>query len=226
MPFFTPLITLLNPLVWRRGRAAQKFSAFALAERASMVDMQEAARLTPSAERAALYLRHAADESRHEKLFLARSAEIREELGKAPLVPSAADTEGLFAALGEEFFLAFVHLGEAVALEQFRLYIEYFEAKGQDRNRALLAGICSDETRHESYTFTLLANLCGSEAAAKKAVSRARRWRAWRAWRRIGLKLSGGLHGILMLALYILCAPLALLIRFVAPAKGGWRQLK
>ena len=220
------LVRLLNPLVWRRGRAAQKFSSFALAEQASMVDMLEAARLTASAERAALYLRHAADESRHAKLFLSRSAELRKEQGHAPLASPTADTEGLFAALGEEFFLAFVHLGEAVALRQFRIYIDYFDAKGQSANHALLSGISTDECRHEEYTRSLLVALSGSEDAAKKAISRARRWRAWRAWRRIGRNLSGGLHGLLMFSLYIVCAPLALLLRLVSPPKGGWRQLK
>jgi hypothetical protein len=197
-----PLLRLLNPIVWRRGRAAKKFSSFALAEQASMVDMMEA------------------------KLFRARSAELRQAQGLGPLDSTQADTEGLFAALGEEFFLAFVHLGEALALEQFGPYIAYFEAKGQTKNRALLAGIRSDECRHEEYTLSLLVELCGSEKVAKKAIARARRWRVWRAWRRIGRNLSAGLHGLLMLTLFVACAPLALLIRVFAPSRGGWRQLK
>jgi len=191
-----------------------------------MVDMLEAARLTPSLERAALYLRHANDESRHAKIFVARSSELRIAAGKAPLVPPRADTEGLFARLGEQSFLAFVHLGEAVALKQFRSYIQYFEKQGQHANQAVLVGISSDETRHEEYTYDLLVEVSGSEEAARKAIARARRWRAWRAWRRMGRSLAQGVHGLLMLALYLLVAPLAIGIRIAMPGAKGWRQLK
>lgn len=219
------LLRLLNPIVWSPRRAPGKFFDFALAEQASVVDMLEAARLTKCTKRAALYLRHAGDEARHASLFTEHSNTLRLEQGKPSLGHPIADTESLFAAHGEEFFLAFVHVGETSALSQFPAYIAYFAKTGAKRGQVLLEGIHADEEHHARYTLRLLIELCGQKAA-DKLVRRAKRWRAWRAWRRAGNAIASRVHLVVMLLLYALTTPLALAIRVFQPAVRGWRQLK
>lgn len=187
--------------------------------------MLEAARLTKCTKRAALYLRHAGDEARHAGLFSEHSNALRLEQGKPSFGHPIADTEALFSAHGEEFFLAFVHVGETSALSQFPAYISYFAKTGALRGKVLLEGIHADEEHHARYTLKLLIELCGQEAA-DKLIRRAKRWRVWRAWRRAGNGIARRVYLVLMLALYALTTPLALAIRVFQPAGRGWRQLK
>ncbi|MBC8070018.1 MAG: hypothetical protein IAG13_16895, partial [Deltaproteobacteria bacterium] len=107
----------LAPLVWwGRRRSAHRLLVFAQAERASMIDLRVAARLTTSPSRAAAYLRHADDEARHATMFVRRAAELLREIGASAPTDVHADCESLFARLGELDFLAFVHHGGALEL--------------------------------------------------------------------------------------------------------------
>lgn len=218
------LARLLNPIVWRLpGRPARKLFAFARAERGSMIDLMQAARTTQSAARAAMYLRHATDEARHARLFAQRSAELRRERGAEPLGAVRADTEALFERLGELDFLAFVHRGERRGRAQFEAYQAYFVQRGAQQDAALFEGILADERRHESYTRDLLVALAGSEAAARVALRRMGRWEAWRTWRRAGQGLAQWVYAISMFGVYVLAAPMALLVRAVRPVRRGWQ---
>jgi rubrerythrin len=217
------LAHLLNPIVWRLpGRPARKLFAFARAERGSMIDLMQAARTTPSPARAAMYLRHAADEARHARLFAQRSAELRRERGAEPLGEVRADTEDLFDRLGEIDFLAFVHRGEQRGRAQFETYHGYFVQRGARADSALFEAILADERRHESYTRELLVELAGGEAAARAALRRMARWEAWRTWRRAGRGLAAWVYAMLMFGLYVLTMPLAVLVRAVRPVRRGW----
>lgn len=217
------LVRLLNPLVWRRpGHAARKLHGFALAEHGSLLDLRLAARLTSSPSRAAAYLRHADDEARHAQMFGKRAAQLAREAELAPPGPVAADCEQLFANLGELDFLAFVHRGEARAIVQFRGYIEYFERTGRERDASLFATILVDETRHADYTRALLLELAGDEAAARRALRRVARWEAWRSWLRAGRFLAERVYWVAMLLVYVLAAPLSLLVRLARPLPRGW----
>lgn len=218
------LAQLLNPIVWRLpGRPARKLYSFARAERGSMIDLAQAARTTPSAARAAMYLRHAADEARHARLFAQRSAALRRERGAEPLGEVRADTEALFERLGEVDFLAFVHRGERRGRAQFEAYRDYFVHRGAHEDAALFEGIIADERRHESYTRELLVALAGSEAAARAAMRRMARWEAWRTWRRAGQGLAQRAYAISMFAVYVLALPVAVLVRAVRPVRRGWQ---
>ena len=220
------VVRLLNPIVWRwPGRAARKLFSFALAEQGSLLDLTEAARLTPSAERAATYLKHASDEARHARVFASRSAELRFARGDESLGDPRADSDHLFEQLGEIGFLAFVHLGERGGRSQFEEYERYFRERGDDADSAMFSAIVVDEKRHEKYTGELLLVLAGDERRAKKALRRARRWRMWRTWRRLGIGLAGRVYQLAMLLLYVALMPLALLIMLVRPARSGWKAL-
>jgi rubrerythrin len=220
------LARMLNPVVWRRpAHVARKLHGFALAEHGSMLDLRLAARLTDSPERAAAYLRHADDETRHAQMFGKRARQIAREAGLPPLGPVRADTEQLFVNLGELDFLAFVHVGEARAIEQFDTYVAYFEATGRERDANLFTTLLVDERRHADYTLALLIELAGGEPQAREALRRVRRWEAWRTWLRSGRFLAEGVYVLTMLLVYALAAPLGLLVRWARPIKRGWRPL-
>ena len=216
------LARFLGPVVWRLpGRTAKKLFAFALAEDASMRDLTAAASLTPSVERAALYLRHASDEARHTRAFSKRSAELRLAAKGPPLGTPRGDIEHLYEQLGELLFLAFVHHGERRGVAQFELYERYFGARHDARMRDLFAAILIDERRHMSYTWSLLVDVAGSEREARKALRRAVWWEAWRTYRRVGRSVAGAFYKVIMAALYISLTPWALVIRWLRPARIG-----
>ncbi len=218
------LARAVSPIVWRiPGHGARKLFGFALAEQASRLDLEAAVRGTPSSERRAAYLRHLLDEARHAQMFTRRSAELRRGEGRAPLGdPRAADIEDLWENLGEVRFLAFVHRGERRGKQQFLVYRDWFGARGDARSRAMFDAILKDERVHEAYTWDLLVALTGSEAAARREVRRAALWEAWRTWRRAGRFVAEKVYFVAMLALYVLSAPLALLVRMARPARAGW----
>jgi rubrerythrin len=221
------LARALNPLVWRRpGHVARKLHGFALAEHGSMLDLRLAARLTPSPERAAAYLRHADDETRHAQMFAKRARQLAREAQLPPLGHVRADSEQLFVGLGELDFLAFVHVGEARAIAQFQTYVRFFRARGREREASLFSAILVDEQRHADYTRELLYRLAGSEAEARRALRRVRRWEAWRSWLRAGRFLAEKVYVLAMLLVYLLSAPLGLLVRWARPVRRGWRSLE
>lgn len=136
-----------------------------------------------------------------------------------------ADYEGLFDRLGELDFLAFVHWGEARAIRQFDAYVDYFEANDRQRDATLLRTILVDERRHASYTQALLLELAGDPKTMRRAIGRVRRWELGRAWLRSGRFLAEGAYAGTMLVLYLMAAPLALLVRIARPVREGWRPL-
>ncbi|MGH1340355.1 MAG: ferritin-like domain-containing protein [Nannocystales bacterium] len=200
---------------------------FAHAEQASMLDLRLAARRTSSRSRAAAYLRHADDEARHCRMFTGRSVQLMSQAGRptAEVRRVHADYEGLFDRLGELDFLAFVHWGEARAIRQFDAYVSYFEANNRQRDATLLRTILVDERRHASYTQALLLELAGDPRTMRRAIGRVRRWELGRAWLRSGRFLAESAYAATMLVLYVLAAPLALLVRIVRPVREGWQPL-
>jgi hypothetical protein len=218
------LVKLLNPIVWSiPGHAARKLYSFSLAEHGSMLDLKLAARLTPSPQRRAAYVRHLLDETRHAQMFSRRSAELRREAGKPSLGHPRADTEDLFRMLGEVRFLAFVHRGEARGRKQFETYRDWFGRRGDEKSRKLFTAIEKDEAMHESYTWDLLVEMTGSVDAARKELRKAAMWEAWRTWRRAGRALTERAYFLIMVAIYMMLVPLTtLLVALVRRQRTGW----
>ena len=215
------LARLLSPLAWRSPRrAARKYHAFALAEHGSMLDLRLAAARTTSPARAAAYLRHADDESRHAQMFGRRAAKLGGEVG-LQLGPVRADSERLFELLGERDFLAFVYVGEARARAQFDAYVEWFTANGRGQDATLFETVLVDERRHEEYTRSFLFDLVG-DMEARRALRRVSRWEFRRRWLRAGRFLAERVYVVAMLLVYALAAPLALLVRVARPIRRGW----
>ena len=217
------LARVTNPIIWRiPGHGARKLFGFALAEQGSMIDLAAAARLTPSAERRAAYIRHLLDETRHARIFTARSAELRAAAGRPCLGPPRADTEDLFARLGEMRFLAFVHRGETRGCEQFEEYRTGSTTTGTRGPRA--------SSRPSSRTSAATCATPGS-CWSRWQVARPRHGRscaarccgrAWRTWRRGGRFLSEKLYVVLMIVLAVLLAPFSLVVRLTRPVTPGW----
>lgn len=208
---FRSIARLSAPWAFRSARASMRvFHAFAEAERASMIDLVEAAQCTTSAERAAAYLVHAEDESRHAQIFWSESRRIAEQHQLAPLGPLRADTESLFRTLGEPAFVAFVALGESRGALQFEAYRDYFAARGEARMAALFSRILEDEARHESQARAFTEALSPHPTQLRLAM-RVRRLQG--AYARQASTLTQGLFGFLAALLVILFSPLALFLR-------------
>ncbi|MGR9053137.1 MAG: hypothetical protein ACU84J_10850, partial [Gammaproteobacteria bacterium] len=89
-------------------------------------------------------------------MFTLRSSDVCMDAGITPYENPHADIENLFESLGEEGFLAFVHLGEKRACEQFAVYRNWFRKRGDKANKSLFEAIIKDELRHADYTWKLL----------------------------------------------------------------------
>lgn len=217
------LVRLTAPIAFfGRNRTAKQLFTFALAEQESMLELRAAASMCASPERSAMYLRHALDEERHATIFATHAAEIRRALGKPPWGHPRTGSENLFARLGEQGFLAFVHRGEMRGRAQFEVYEQYFEKRGDDKLRAMFAALIGDEKGHESYTRALLVKDVG-EAAAQRAIAKVVLWEAFRTWRRAGQGLAKWIYAASMTVLFACLAPFALLVRMTKPARGGWK---
>lgn len=217
------LAKLVNPIVWRiPGHGARMLYSFSLAEHGSMLDLKAAARLSPSPDRRAAYLRHLLDETRHARMFAVRSAELRRAAGKPSLGFPQADIENLYENLGEVRFLAFVHWGETRGRQQFETHRDWFARRGDHKSRAMFDVIVKDESRHESYTWDLLVELTGSEAAAKQELRKAKLWEAWRIWRRAGRFLAEKAYFVMMLISYLALFPLVIATLIFKPSRKGW----
>jgi hypothetical protein len=218
------ILRVVTPIVWRiPGHGARKLYSFAKAEQGSRIDLMQAAQLTTSLSRRALYLRHALDETRHASMFWRRANELRSETSAAPLPPPLADTENLFERLGELRFLAFVHRGEKLGREQFEMYALHFEQRADAKTQTLFAAILIDERRHETYSRALLVELSGSETAARQQLRRAARWQAWRTWRRAGRWLAHLLYVVLMTVVYLGFGPLVAIGHLIRKPRSKWQ---
>jgi hypothetical protein len=223
MGLHTLITKVASVFVWGTPeRSAKKFFEFALAEQGSMLDLSAAAHLTASEKRRALYVKHLLDEKRHALMFSLRSAELFYQAGRKPYGNLHADIENLFQTLGEIRFLAFVHVGESRACQQFVVYRNWFKKQGDNTNKSLFEAILKDEQRHADYTWDLLVEITGSERAARRELRNVRIWEAWRNWRRVGKSFASKLFVILSLCIYLLIAPYAVLTRLFKRQRKGW----
>ena len=194
-------------------RVGARMSAFARAERGSQLDMLVAASETEDVTLAAQFLRHAHDESRHARAFANRAR----ELGEDGWVH--ADGGRLLRQLGRPKFLAFVHQGEARAIQRFVVIQDTLVRGGDPRSAAVFGALLDDETRHASYTRSALDQHAEDPAAELR---RARRWSLWQGYRRLTATTAQGLHDAGAWLLYLSLFPLAHWLRWVRPVRSGW----
>jgi len=210
------LADFVYTLSWRiPGRRWRRLLAFAEAEAESALELRCAAAATVDPERAALYLKHAADEARHAQILHRRAALAR----GAPVTLPRRGHGRLYERFGERVFVAYVHRGERRGRRQFEAHVRFFEERDPPL-AAALTSILTDERRHERYTGELLEGPFADGAA--RARRRARLADLGHRWRRAGAALTAPLFALLMLVLYLLAAPLALGAR--AREADGWRK--
>lgn len=224
---------LLSPfqrLMWRSAhRRARLLLRFAEVEADGGRDLVRAAEATRDPLLRKKFLLHAADEQRHAALFRERGLDILRSLprddaaGETPtwLAPGERGLDDLQVEQESEgALLAFLHLSESAAAQDFSLYIRALDA---DRpTQAVFAKILKDERFHMAYTREQLVRVAPKHHARLLWQARLRRF--WRLY----LRLAGGLAAImgtviLTLQYFVLLPPFALLAKRAARAeREGW----
>ena len=213
------LARLTNPLLWASpGRNVRRLQAFARSELNTLVELEQAANLTASPERAAAYLKHGSDEARHARMFTAHARRIAARSSLPPPSDPRTDSTHLFEVLGELDFLAFTHQGELRARLQFETYQAHLQSR-DPQGSAMFEAILVDERRHETYSAELLHVLTADGAAR---VARMGRWQAYRAVRGLQRGTAQLLFGLSVLLLVPLLVPLALWTRWMRAEQRGW----
>lgn len=207
------LARLAAPFVTRNRRSARAMLVrFARAELGSSLSLRWAAARTVSAERRALYLRHALDEERHARLFAARARKLG-----AKLSVLAADADDLFRLLGETRFVAFVHRAEARGERELAAYRRSFAAAGDRKTAAVFDAVLRDERRHVEYSEALLQELGVTRMTALGVAS----WEGMRAVRRGGRALLAQVSHAVLVALYVTLLPFSLALRMRSRLRGA-----
>jgi hypothetical protein len=211
----------LQALLWRDAPTrARRLLRFAAVEADGGRDIVRAAELTHDPVLRRLYLAHARDERHHAELFQARGLALLRECGArggrdvAWLAPGERGLDDLRVDEQDEAaLLAFLHLSEKAAAEDFATYRDALAADPQ--TRAVFEAVLKDEVFHMNYTATQLARL----ARDRKGwlLWRTRTARLWKAFVRVMAALAGVL-GTLMLTVqyFVVLPPFAWLARRAA----------
>jgi rubrerythrin len=197
----------------------RRLLSFAQTEQGSALTLQLAAAQTTSARRQALYLRHAADEMRHARLFHEQGEAL---VGRRS--PLLADGEDIYKMRGEIGFLAFVHFAERRGREQFELICNILSRGKSSDCASLLRNIAEEERHHERYSFELLVELCGDSNLAEREVRKIRRWDNFRTFRRLGIQLTNPVFSLVLAFLFPLFWLYGMVLRRAVPAERGFRQ--
>lgn len=209
---FDSLLRPLHRRIWsdarRRGR---KLLRFAETEADGGRDLCRAAEQTEDAMLRRLYLRHAADETRHAELFRARGAALLRSCG-----PGSAGADANWLTPGErglddlrvgdetdETLLAFLHVSERAAAGRFAAYAEVLgnDPETQDVFRRIL----EDEVFHMSYSRKQLARIAPRKQGLRLWQSRASR--LWKAYLRVAMALASLIGWVLLTAQYFVVLP-------------------
>jgi hypothetical protein len=219
----------VSEVSWRLpGRPAKLLAGFSQAERGSCFDMLAAVEETERRELRLKYFRHAMDESRHAGLFLER-ARATGRLDRVQAVVADAGYltrqgivggETLFSQLGELDFLAFVHVAEREAIEQFHVYLD--RSLPDPDTQATLHRILKDERFHVSYSLAALDHYQDPQRVAQ-ALRSAQRDRYRQAWLRMSRRIGHFMGSLWLVVLYgLLVAPFAVIARL---ERGGWQPV-
>jgi rubrerythrin len=234
-----PLLMRLSANVAWQGqrRIATKLHGFAMTEAGSAHDMFRAAELTRDPHARRLYLRHALDEARHSRRFSSAARSLDAAARPRRDERRHALPQDLYRRLGDERFLAFVHLSEAQALRQFAALADHFgrrAARGAphaDELTRLFSEIAREERYHVAYSGHLLGLLFSEDERAvrvKRALARERRALAWAAYKRMGVRFGARLAVLLMGVVFVLAMPpFALVMRLLRRGlpKPAWHPV-
>lgn len=223
-------LTCVSEVSWRiPGRPARFLAQFSQAERGSAYDMLAAAELTERREMRRKYLEHALDESAHSRVFRDRAQALGMGRKDSALIDigylhehGIVGGQTLFERLGELDFLAFIHVAEGQALEQFEVY----KRRGlvDPVTQTQLDQIRKDELFHMTYSG---AELDGYRRAGRTTEVRRAIWGVhWRRvkekWLAFSRRIGDVVSGVWLLLMYtFVVGPFRLLAR---PEAAGWQS--
>jgi rubrerythrin len=207
---------MLRPVhrwIWRDAeRRAHKLLRFAETEADGGRDLVRAAEVTSDPLLRRLYLVHAADEHRHADLFRQRGMALLAELHSRTtagfqahwLAPSEHGLDDLQVDREpDDALLAFLHLSERAAAQDFEVYRDVLQHDPQ--TRAIFDDILRDESFHMTYTISQLARV--SPAGHRKRLWRARISRLWKAYLRIAAAIAGVMGAFILTIQYFIVLP-------------------
>src|SRR5262249_34130585 len=131
--------------------------------------------------------------------------------------------QNLYARLGLEAFVTFVHLAERRGEAQFATLARHFA--GDAALAATFAAVQRDERFHVNYSGEILRRWQkqGRRRAVRLAWLRVRGQRVWDGWRRMGRRLGDVFARALLTLVYIVVVPLfSLFERHFGEAPRGW----
>lgn len=222
-------LTCVSEISWRiPGRPARFLAQFSQAERGNAYDMLAAAELTERRELRRKYLEHALDESAHSRIFRDRARALGMGRQEDALVDigylhdhGIVGGQTLFERLGELDFLAFIHVAEGQALEQFEVY--------KRRNlvdpvtQVQLDGIRKDELFHMTYSGAELEHYrqAGRSTEVRKAIWGVHWRRIKEKWLAFSRQIGDVVSGVWLLLMYtVVVGPFRVLARAEDP---GWQ---
>ena len=221
-------LSIVSEISWRLPNRPAKFMAqFSQTERGSAYDMLAAAEQTERRDLRRKYLEHALDETAHAKVFRDRANALGVGREESAIIDigylsdhGIIGGQTLFERLGELKFLAFVHIAEKQALEQFMVYKSrnLLDAESQQ----CLDRIRKDEVFHMTYSGAELERVRkkGRAEEVNKAISEVHWDRRKEAWLRFSHSIGNFVSGFwLMLIYFLLIAPFRLLAR---AEHAGW----
>lgn len=222
---------------WRgRRRIAMKLHGFAMTEQGSALDMFRAAEACDDVRARRLFLRHALDETRHSRRFRDLAVRFSADSRARPHERRHALPQDLYARLGPERFLAFVHLSESAAERQFRALARGFAERRATPDdsvpelAALFTEIAREERFHVAYSRHLLGlrfPAAERERRVRRALRSERRRLLWAAWKRAGRGIGGRVTTLVMALVFVVVIPLfALVMRLSGQQRmpAGWHQ--
>lgn len=222
---------LIRHWIWRDPqRCAHKLLSFAETEADGGRDLARAAEQTTDPILRRLYLRHAADEQRHAKLFRVHGEALLRTSSSAPvflantLAPGERGLDDL--SVDEEpaaDLLAFLHLSEKAAARRFQ---QYRAAVARDAGtQALFGVILEDEDFHMRYTATQLKRIAPRQHGW--ILWRARCGRLWKAYLRVAVRIANLIASVVLtIEYFILVPPFAFLARRAAAREhAGWSPM-
>ena len=223
-------LTFVSEISWRLPNRPAKFMAqFSQAERGSAYDMLAATEQTERRDLRRKYLEHALDETAHARVFRDRANALGASREDSAIIDigylsehGIIGGETLFERLGELKFLAFVHIAEKQALEQFMVY----KSRNllDEESQRCLDRIRKDEIFHMSYSGAELEKFRkkGREEEVTKAIKEVH-WDRWKeAWLRFSHSVGDFVSGLWLMVIYFLAiAPFRVLAR---PELAGWHN--
>lgn len=206
--------TIARLLFWRKPD--DRLREFAETEAFGARDLTRAAEQVEDPWIRRQLILHAQDEVRHARL-LDEDAGRPEAVGLgAAMLGEAPQTEGVdIEELGELGFLAFVHLSEKKAVEEFQLHREALGDRGE-----VFESILKDEKRHVAWTGHALDKFtqAGRGAEVDEALKGVARQRWIGMWLAFARRLSWVISSVMLTLMYfLLLAPFALMA-------GAWRK--